>query len=170
MENKIISVTYLDKTVEFPFSLDYKAFIKECQEKFNLSNEEIGGINFYYTDEEGDSVSVSSVFDYEQAMKVMQGSDLKILNFSLELKVNQSISLIPNVNQSPITDSMRSGAIFENFALEKTESNLLDNLDNNNENQPEENDEEKGRKIKKELERKKEEQRKQEEETQKSIK
>ena len=170
MENKIISVTYLDKTVEFPFSLDYKAFIKECQEKFNLSNEEIGGINFYYTDEEGDSVSVSSVFDYEQAMKVMQGSDLKILNFSLELKVNQSISLIPNVNQSPITDSMRSGAIFENFTLEKTESNLLDNLDNNNENQPEENDEEKGRKIKKELERKKEEQRKQEEETQKSIK
>ena len=149
MENKIISVTYLDKTVEFQFSLDYKAFIKECQEKFNLSNEEIGGINFYYTDDEGDSVSVSSVFDYEQAMKVMQGSDLKILNFSLELKVNQSISLIPNVNQSPITDSMRSGAIFENFTLEKTESNLLDNLDNNNENQPEENDEEKGRKIKK---------------------
>lgn len=163
MENKKILVSYHDKKVEFPFSLDYTTFIKECQEKFNISNEEIGGINFLYEDEEGDLVSVSSVFDFDQAMKVMQGSDLQVLNFTLELKINQSFSLIPNVNQSLITDSMRSAAIFE------TESNILENFGDNNENHSEETEDEKGRKIKEELERNKEEQKKQEEETKKTI-
>ena len=129
MDNKKVRVTYGDKTAEFPFPVDYISFLKACSIELSIPKEEIQQLNSCYQDEEGDSVLVNSEFDYDQAHKVMEETNIDILIFTLEPKINQSMSMILKEAQSPIIDSMRSGQIFEPSSIEgekeiNTESNL----------------------------------------------
>ena len=164
MDNKKVRVTYGDKTAEFPFPVDYITFLKTCSIELGIPKEEIQQLNSCYQDEEGDSVLVNSEFDYDQAIKVMNETDIEVLTFTLEPKINQSISIIPKEAQSPITDSLRSGQIFEPYSLEGEKENKEEsNLDIQNEMLEEE---EKRKKLKEDIEKSK---REQEEERQKSI-
>ena len=164
MDNKKVRVTYGDKTAEFPFPVDYITFLKTCSMELGIPKEEIQQLNSCYQDEEGDSVLVNSEFDYDQAHKVMNETDMKILTFTLEPKTNQSISIIPKEAQSPITDSMRSGQIFEPYSLEGDKENKAEsNLDIQNEVLE---DEERKKRMKEEIEKSK---REKDEEEQKSI-
>ena len=130
MDNKKVRVTYGEKTAEFPFPVDYISFLKACSIELGIPKEEIQQLNSIYQDEEGDSVLVNSEFDYEQAHKVMEETDIAILIFSLEPKINQSqsMSMIQKEGQSPIIDSMRAGQIFEPYNLdgEKDQNEMLE--------------------------------------------
>ena len=130
MDNKKVRVTYGEKTAEFPFPVDYISFLKACSIELGIPKEEIQQLNSIYQDEEGDSVLVNSEFDYDQAHKVMEETDIAILIFSLEPKINQSqsMSMIQKEGQSPIIDSMRAGQIFEPYNLdgEKDQNEMLE--------------------------------------------
>ena len=130
MDHKKVRVTYGEKTAEFPFPVDYISFLKACSIELGIPKEEIQQLNSCYQDEEGDSVLVNSEFDYDQAHKVMEETDIAILIFSLEPKINQSqsMSMIQKEGQSPIIDSMRAGQIFEPYNLdgEKDQNEMLE--------------------------------------------
>ena len=130
MDNKKVRVTYGEKTAEFPFPVDYISFLKACSIELGIPKEEIQQLNSIYQDEEGDSVLVNSEFDYDQAHKIMEETDIAILIFSLEPKINQSqsMSMIQKEGQSPIIDSMRAGQIFEPYNLdgEKDQNEMLE--------------------------------------------
>ena len=76
-----MKIIYNDDTKRFTGIQSYEILIEKCTKAFNIGlNKQFGeNLKFYYIDEDGDVISITSEADFEEALQVLADNQLRLI-------------------------------------------------------------------------------------------